>query len=112
MDESAGVIVRTRLIPSGFAGFTVWPFIFIHPDHADDPGLIEHERVHLAEQARWLVLPWLAAYLLSRRFRRDAEVRAYRRQIDMGSVSVAGAAAALMKYRLGITLDKARSLLV
>jgi hypothetical protein len=50
---------------------------------------------------------WIAHYLLSRKFRFDAEVRAYRRQIELGGVTPAQAAQALLNYRLGITLEKA-----
>lgn len=105
------MIVETRLIPPGFAGFTVWPFIFVCHGSRDDAGLIGHELVHFAEQRRCLTIPWLAAYLISKRFRCKSEVRAYRRQIAMGCIGVHDAAASLMKYRLGITYPEALALL-
>lgn len=101
------MIVVTRLVFKGFDGFTVWPFIFVRPEARHDHGLIEHEKVHLVEQRRWLVLPWLAAYLISKRFRCNAEVRAYREQIAVGGICIRDAAAALMKYRLGINHEEA-----
>lgn len=105
------ILVRTNLIPRGFDAFTCWPFIFIRPASANDQALIEHERVHLAEQARWLVLPWFAAYVLSRRFRQAAEIRGYRRQIELGGISVDQAAELLVRYRTGVTRETARQLL-
>lgn len=104
------MILTTRFVSAGFDALTVWPFIFVHPGK-ETPGLIEHERVHWREQMRWLVLPWWALYLLSKRFRLAAEVRAYRRQIAVGGISIVSAAMQLTKYRTGVTYAQALSLL-
>jgi hypothetical protein len=101
------VIVTTNLIPTPFAAFTVWPFIFVLPQMADNKGLIEHELVHYREQRLCLTLPWWMLYLLSRKFRMAAEVRAYKRQIEVGGISRANAASFLLNYRLGITYGDA-----
>lgn len=105
------MIVTTHHVPDGFDAITVWPFVFIRPERLLDSGLIEHERVHLREQARWLVLPWWALYLCSRRFRLAAEVRAYRRQIAVGGISISAAACLLLNYRTGVTYTQAKRLL-
>lgn len=106
------MLIRTsRLIPKAFDAVTVWPFIFIRPESAENRALIEHEKVHLREQARFGVLPWLALYLLWPGFRLAAEVRAYRRQIELKGISLEKAAKLLTMYRTGISYDKAVQLL-
>lgn len=100
------MIICTCLIPAGFSAMTVWPFIFMRPECRLDTALIEHELVHYREQ-RWITPWWIACYLLSRKFRLAAEVRAYRRQIALGGITHAQAAQMLMQYRLGITLAEA-----
>ena len=69
-------------------------------------ALIEHELVHYREQA-WILPAWVLLYLVSRKFRLAAEVRAYARQIELGGVTREQAAHALQSYHLGITLEKA-----
>ena len=101
------MIISTRLVPRGFDAITVWPFILVRPGARERPGLMVHEVVHYREQKRWGVLPWLLAYLLSRRFRINAEVRAYQAQIDCQGISVEGAAACLTHYRTRISYEEA-----
>ena len=100
------MIVCTNLIPRGFSAVSVWPFIFIRPEQRSDTALIEHELVHYREQA-WITPVWVALYLVSRKFRLAAEVRAYTRQIELGGATREQAAHALLSYRLGITYGKA-----
>jgi hypothetical protein len=100
------MIVSTNLIPSGFSACSLWPFIFVRPEHRNDIAVIEHELVHYKEQA-WIMLVWVFLYLVSRKFRLAAEVRAYTRQIELGGVTREQAAHALLGYRLGITHEKA-----
>lgn len=76
--------------------------------HINNLPLIAHEEVHLKEQARWLVVPWWIAYLLSPKFRLAAEVRAHRVQIDMGGCTPEQAARWLAtNYRLRIDIPTA-----
>ena len=89
---------------------TIWPFIFVLPTHRHNVPLIEHELVHYREQA-WTTPVWVLRYLLSRKFRFAAEVRAYRRQIELGGITQAQAAQMLTRYKLGITLADAASAL-
>lgn len=70
------MIVSTSLIPKGFSACSLWPFIFVRPEHRSDIALIEHELVHYREQA-WIVPGWVLMYLVSRKFRLAAEIRAY-----------------------------------
>ena len=99
------MILLTNLIPSGFSGLTVWPFILIRPDHANDTGLIEHERVHWSEQWRLPVIWWLL-YLIDRNFRVAAEVRAYRVSMEHG-MPLDIAARWLMRYDSRLSIDGA-----
>lgn len=100
------MIIFTNLVPPGFDAITLWPLILVRPGVRGDAGLIEHELVHYREQA-WITPIWVVRYLLSRRFRLAAEARAYRRQIEVGGITIEGAARALLKYRLGITIGQA-----
>ena len=102
--------IVTNLIVKGFSGFSLWPFIFVRPEHRSDFFLIEHELVHYREQA-WITPLWVLLYLLSRKFRLAAEVRAYTRQIELGGVTRELAAHALLSYHLGISYEKAMQVL-
>ena len=100
------MIISTRLVPRGFSALTLWPLILVRPEFRHDAAMIEHELVHFHEQA-WITPIWVARYLLSKRFRLAAEVRAYRRQIEVGGISIEGAARMLLCYRLNINYDQA-----
>ena len=100
------MIVSTNLTPKGFSAVSLWPFIFVRPEHRNDTALIEHELVHYKEQA-WITPVWVLLYLVSRKFRLAAEVRAYTRQIELSGVTQEQAAHTLLSYRLGITYGKA-----
>lgn len=104
------MIIKTNLIPKGYQAMSVWPFILVLPEFSDNIGLIEHEMVHYKEQA-WVVPIWWARYLLSKSFRQAAEVRAYKRQIEVGGISKEWAAAMLCTYGLNITQTQAFDLL-
>ena len=80
------MIVSTNLIPKGFSAVSLWPFIFVRPEHRSEITLIEHELVHYKEQA-WITPVWITLYLVSRKFRLAAKVRAYTRQIELGGVT-------------------------
>lgn len=99
------MIIYTNLVPKGFSACSLWPFILVRPEHRSDITLIEHELVHYREQA-WITPVWVLLYLVSRKFRLAAEVRAYTRQIELGGVTREQAAHALLSYRLGINLEQ------
>ncbi|MDB5742418.1 MAG: hypothetical protein JWR68_733 [Polaromonas sp.] len=100
------MIISTHLVPKGFSACALWPFILVRPEHRHNDALIAHELVHYREQA-WIMPAWVLLYLVSRRFRLAAEVRAYRRQIALGGVTREQAAHALLSYSLGISYGKA-----
>ena len=100
------MIICTNLIPKGFSAVSLWPFIFVRPEHRNDTVLILHELVHYKEQS-WITPVWVLLYLVSRKFRFAAEVRAYIRQIEQAGITREQAAHALLGYRLGITYGKA-----
>lgn len=104
------MIISTNLVFEGFFAFSLWPFIFVRPEHRNDLCLIEHELVHYREQA-WITPLWVFLYLASRKFRLRAEVRAYTRQIELGGVTREQAANSLLGYRLGITFTQAMKVL-
>ena len=96
------MIITTTFVPAGFDAITFWPVILVRPSQRSNLPLIEHELVHYREQA-WITPVWVLRYLLSRKFRLAAEVRAYRRQIELGGITQDQAANLLTHYRLGIT---------
>lgn len=59
------LLVTKYLIPKGYRGLAVFPFVFIK--HRLDKGnavFINHERIHLRQQLEMLVIPFLIWYLL------------------------------------------------
>ena len=104
------MILKTTLIPKGYQAMSLWPFILVLPEFSSDKGLIEHEMVHYKEQA-WATPVWWARYLLSKSFRQAAEVRAYKKQIEVGGITKEWAAAMLCTYGLNITATEAFDLL-
>lgn len=104
------MIVKTDMLPKDFDGFTCWPFIFIRPSKVNNLGLLRHEMIHYNEQ-RWITPYWLAKYFLSRKFRLDAEVRAYKAQMECEGIALHAAATMLLKYNLNISIYQALELL-
>ena len=104
------MIISTNFVPRGFSAFCLWPFIFIRPEHRHELAVIVHELVHYREQA-WVTPVWVFLYLVSRKFRLAAEVRAYNRQIEVGGVTREQAAHKLLSYHLRITFKQAIEIL-
>ena len=104
------VVYTDRLIPARFAGYTIGPVILIRPSHRWDRGLLEHERVHVAQFWRTLGLCGIG-YLLSRQYRLRCEVEAYREQLRWDSSPVLAsrlfARFLAQKYDLGISEEQA-----
>ena len=105
------MLLKTNFIFKGYEAVTVWPFILVRPGSAGDKALIEHELVHYREQARVLTIPWLLRYWLSKSFRLNAEVRGYKRQIELGGITVSRAALLLETYGTGHTYNELIALL-
>ena len=104
------MIITTNLIPDGFDAFSCWPFIFVRPESRNDEALIRHELVHYDDQA-WITPFWLLRYWLSKSFRWNQEVKAYRVQIAAGGISIEDAAYMLCTYKTGHTSEQARAAL-
>ena len=74
-------IYYTDNVPSGSAGCANGPVIRIRPEYEDDKGLLEHEKTHVRQFWRTLGFHSLM-YLLIKRYRLNAEVEAYRVQLE------------------------------
>ena len=68
-------------IPKGAAGCARGPIIFIRPEHWNDIGLREHEKVH---RMQWVLTFGLHSilYLLFDFYKLQSEVEAYRVQLE------------------------------
>lgn len=108
--KTALVVYTNRLIPARFAACAFGPLILIRPSHRWDRGLLEHERVHVAQFWRTLGLHGFA-YRFSRRYRLTCEVEAYREQLrwDSSPALAARLFARFLseKYDLRISADQA-----
>ena len=64
------VIVAKYLIPNGFGGMAIFPFIFLkEKNQRHNPVMIFHEKIHLRQQAELLVFPFFIWYFLEYGFR-------------------------------------------
>lgn len=53
------------LVPKGYTGFTVFPFVFLKSKHLDGHVvLINHEKIHLRQQLEMLVMPFYLFYAI------------------------------------------------
>lgn len=56
-------IVSKYLVPKGYKGLTVFPFVFLKQrEHGSDDVLLNHEKIHLRQQLELLVLPFFVWY--------------------------------------------------
>ena len=59
------VIVAKYLIPKGYRGLTVFPFVFIkHAFDTENKVLVNHEKIHIRQQLELLVLPFFLWYFV------------------------------------------------
>lgn len=59
------VIVAKYLIPKGYRGMTIFPFIIIkHPFDSGNKVLVNHEKIHIRQQLEMLVLPFFVWYFV------------------------------------------------
>lgn len=57
------LIVSKYLIPKGYRGLTVFPFVFVsQQSEKENSVLVHHERIHLRQQMELLVLPFFVWY--------------------------------------------------
>jgi hypothetical protein len=59
------VIVAKYLIPKGYRGLTVFPFVFIkYRFDCENKTLVNHEKIHIRQQMELLVLPFFLWYFV------------------------------------------------
>ena len=59
------VIVAKYLIPKGYRGMTVFPFVIIkHSFDSETKVLVNHEKIHLKQQLELLLLPFFLWYFI------------------------------------------------
>jgi hypothetical protein len=64
------LLVTKYLIPKGFRGLTVYPFVFLkNSEDKKNAFLINHEKIHLKQQLELLILPFFIWYGLEFLFR-------------------------------------------
>lgn len=57
------LIVSRFLIPKGYRGMTVFPFVVVREiDDKKNPVLVNHERIHIRQQLELLVIPFFIWY--------------------------------------------------
>lgn len=59
------VLVSKYLIPKGYRGLTLWPFVLLK-NKIDKQNIIllNHERIHIRQQLELLIIPFFIWYLL------------------------------------------------
>jgi len=59
------LIVSKYLIPKGYRGMTVFPFVILRErKDANLPVLMNHERIHIRQQLELLIVPFFIWYFL------------------------------------------------
>lgn len=59
------VIASKYLVPKGYIGITLFPFIFVREAKLmQHPLLLNHERIHLRQQTELLIVPFYIWYIL------------------------------------------------
>ncbi len=59
------IIVFKYLLPKGYRGITLFPFIFLlRKEDKRNPELVNHERIHIRQQLELLVLPFFIWYII------------------------------------------------
>ena len=64
------VIVTKYLIPKGYRGLTLFPFVIIRNFlDKENKVLLNHEKIHIRQQLELLILPFFVLYFLEYFFR-------------------------------------------
>jgi hypothetical protein len=64
------LIVSKYLIPKGYRGLTIFPFVLLkYKEGKSDLALLNHEKIHLRQQLELLILPFFIWYGLEFLFR-------------------------------------------
>ena len=57
------VLIVKYLLPKGFRGLTVFPFVFLKDEKdKDDLVVVRHERIHIKQQIELLIIPFFLWY--------------------------------------------------
>ena len=57
------ILISKYLVPKGYTGMTIFPFIFLkHRFNKDYRVLINHEGIHLKQQLEMLIIPFFIWY--------------------------------------------------
>ena len=60
------IIVSKYLVPRGYAGLTLFPFIFFkNKYYSQNKVTMNHEKIHIRQQIELLVLPFYVLYFLN-----------------------------------------------
>lgn len=77
------VVVNKYLLSKNFLGISLWPFVIVrHPNLKNNPVFLNHERIHLKQQAEMLVLPfylWYSIEFFLRLLKYKNAIKAYRK---------------------------------
>ena len=58
------IFISNFLVPKGYSGITVFPFIFLKSKSLkQDQVLVHHEKIHLKQQLELLILPFYLWYI-------------------------------------------------
>jgi len=59
------VMVNKFILAKGFNGVSIWPFIIIkNKQYKNDPVLLNHEKIHLKQQAELLLIGFYLWYFI------------------------------------------------
>ena len=76
------VIVSRFLVPKGFGGLTIFPFILLgNKSHAIDLVYVNHEKIHIRQQLEMLIIPffiWYGVEFLIRLIQHKTKADAYK----------------------------------
>ena len=101
------IVKAPFLVPKNAAAITIWPFIFTDRDRLPR-HLLEHEKVHLRQQVKYLFIGFALLYFCSRRWRYRFELEAYRVSVRCGQ-TLDSAAAHLSGPLYGNLVTKAQA---
>ncbi|MCD2260668.1 hypothetical protein KWG70_15740 [Psychroserpens sp. XSD401] len=59
------VLISKYLVPRGYVGITIFPFIFLKYNYLKtNATLVNHERIHLRQQLEMLIIPFYIFYVV------------------------------------------------
>lgn len=105
------VIYDGRFIPKHLTAVNWWFVTFIRPSSKGDKAVLEHEREHMYQINRYLIL-WPILYHCSRKWRLKFEAEAYAVSVKNGESLEACTFFLVELYDLDITPDVARDAIV